>query len=145
MMVEYRQGDLLNSNIEVLVNAVNRLGFMGAGIAKAFKDKYPQMFLDYKKSCLEGHYDMCFTHYYKDESGKLICNLRTVDDKLKGVYAFVEAGLLELRDFMEQNRLKSVAIPPLGCGIGGLDKEIVKDSILKIFGDSDLELYLYNF
>ena len=76
--LEYRRGDLLPCQAQVKVNAVNGLGFMGAGIALAFKEKYPQMFEDYHQNCKEGYFSNFKSHFYKDASGDIICNLQTV-------------------------------------------------------------------
>lgn len=143
--LEYRRGDLLPCQAQVKVNAVNGLGFMGAGIALAFKEKYPQMFEDYHQNCKEGYFSNFKSHFYKDTSGDIICNLQTVDDSLKGKMTYVIRGLQELKEFMLDNKLTTVAIPPLGCGIGGLDKKEVEEFILWLFGDTDIQLYLYNF
>ena len=143
--IEYRKGNLLPCQAQVKVNAVNRLGFMGAGIALAFREKYPEMFEDYRQNCKEGYFDTLKSHFYKDSSGDIICNLQTVNDSLRGDISFVKQGLRELKEFLLDNRLKSVAIPPLGCGIGGLDKSDVESFILEVFADTDLTLYLYNF
>ena len=140
----HKEGNLLNDQAEVLVNAVNRLGFMGAGIALAFKLKFPKMFQAYKEFCKAGAYnESCLTLY--KEQGKVIANLRTVDDNLRGQYHLVNKGLIELRDAMLEQGLKTVAIPPLGCGIGGLDSKQVLKSIMEIFQKTDITVYLYNF
>ena len=140
----HKEGNLLNDQAEVLVNAVNRLGFMGAGIALAFKLRFPKMFQSYKESCKNGAYDESCLTLYKDQD-KVIANLRTVDDKLKGQYSLVNKGLMELRDAMLEQGLKTVAIPPLGCGIGGLDSKQVLKAIMEIFQKTDITVYLYNF
>ena len=140
----HKEGNLLNDQAEVLVNAVNRLGFMGAGIALAFKLKFPEMFQSYKEACSNGAYnESCLTLY--KEQGKVIANLRTVDDNLKGQYTLVNKGLTELRDVMLEQGLKTVAIPPLGCGIGGLNSKQVLESIMEIFQKTNITIYLYNF
>lgn len=148
MFVEYCKGDLLKDNSDALVNAVNRLGFMGAGIALAFREKFPEMFTSYQQLCKEGAYKTSFVTFYtypKDKNnGICIANLQTVDDNLRGDYSLVEAGLKQLRETAENTGIQSIAIPPLGCGIG-LNKKKVEEMILSTFKDMKITLRLYNF
>ena len=145
MNIEYRKGDLLESNIAAKTNAVNSLGFMGAGIAKAFRQKYPEMFEDYRQCCKDGYLQDRKTHFYKYKNGDLIVNLVTVNDELKGEYDFIIQGLEETKNFLLENDINEIAFPPLGCGIGGLKKATVEDLIVDVFKDTSVNLYLYNF
>lgn len=149
MLVEYKTGNLLNSDANALVNAVNRRGFMGAGIALAFKNKFPEMYESYKQLCAEGAYkdsQITFYTYPKNKfNGVCIINLQTVDDNLVGQYSLIKEGLQQLANQVQQDNMKTIAIPPLGCGIGGLDKKIVHNMIIDAFADVKVTLYLYNF
>ena len=139
------EGNLLNSEAKVLVNAVNRLGFMGAGIALGFKLKFPEMFKAYQNACKNGMYSNSCLTTYLDSSGKLIANLRTVDDNLRGQYSLVKQGLYELKNIILTQKIETIAIPPLGCGIGGLNRTIIKNLIKEVFKDLVVTIYLYNF
>lgn len=150
MFIEYKSGDLLeDGQADILVNAVNRRGFMGAGIALAFKRKYPEMFISYRDLCFQGAYNdnyLTFYNYPKDvNNGICIANLQTVDDNLKGQYNLVEAGLKQLKMAAEDSGTTCIAIPPLGCGIGGLDRKIIEQKIKDTFRNTNIRLHLYNF
>ena len=126
-------GDLLKADAHVLVNAVNCVGVMGGGLALAFKKSYPQMFRDYAHACRNGEvvaggkphtWPLDKTHY--------IYNFPTKDHwKDPSRIEWVSKGLVHLRDFCDNfDKTKkfapTVALPPLGCGLGGLDWDDVK-------------------
>ena len=150
MQIVTYSGDLLQSKANILVNAVNRLGFMGGGIALCFRKKFPEMYDSYKELCLNNAYDNNFVTFYtypKDKfNGVCIANLLTVNDDLKGNYNYIIEGLNQLKHTVEEDTsIKSIAIPPLGCGIGGLDTLKVFKIIIDTFMNTDLTLELYNF
>lgn len=146
MRIIYLQGDLLNSTAQVHVNAINKRGIMGAGIAAAFRKKYPTMFESYVKACNSSTLQHGAMHAWIDPiSGTIVANLLTVNDDFSGNYHYCKLALYELADMVKNNPIKSVAIPPIGCGIGNLRKDVILDMIVDIFGDLDVELQLYNF
>lgn len=150
MQIVTYNGDLLQSKANILVNAVNKLGFMGGGIALCFRKKFPEMYDSYKELCLNNAYDNNFVTFYtypKDKfNGVCIANLLTVNNDFKGNYNYIIEGLNQLKHTVEEDAsIKSIAIPPLGCGIGGLDILKVFKIIIDTFNDTDLTLELYNF
>lgn len=144
MQIIYKNGDLLQDDADILVNAVNGLGFMGGGIAKAFADKYPKMLAEYVKLCDGKAFSYYFTSFHPIEDDRVICNALTVNDQLRGEYLRVRGALWELKNFC-LGTPATIAMPTLGCGIGGLNKAIVEKMIREIFEDTDTELRLYNF
>ena len=94
--------------------------------------------------CVGKAFTYCFTSFHPIEDDRVICNALTVNDQLRGEYLRVRGALWELKNFC-LGTLVTIAMPPLGCGIGGLNKAIVEKMIREIFEGTDTELRLYNF
>ncbi len=143
-MVRFVQGNLFESRAEALVNTVNCVGVMGKGIAYQFKRAYPEMFKDYQRRCKIGQIRTGEVTSYR-ERGKVIVNFPTKDHwKARSQLNDVEAGLSALREFIVREKLKSIAIPPLGCGNGGLAWADVRERIeqqLRDLPGVDVEVY----
>jgi O-acetyl-ADP-ribose deacetylase (regulator of RNase III) len=132
-MLEFKQGNLLEEDAEVLVNAVNCVGVMGKGIALQLKQAFPENFQQYKKACdaKEVEPGRMFTF----STGKLfnpkyIINFPTKRHwREKSKIEYVQTGLKALLAEVQQLGITSIAIPALGCGNGGLDWLEVKPLI----------------
>lgn len=147
-MIVYKKGNLLEDEAEALVNAVNTVGVMGAGIAKQFKEKFPEMFDKYKKACQQGEVKLGKMHVVPVEAEggkKYVVNFPTLEhwtDKSK--LSDIEAGLEDLVRVVKEKEIKSIAIPPLGCGVGGLQWEDVRKLTEEAFaGLADVTVHLY--
>ena len=128
-MITYTTGNIFESKAECLVNTVNCEGYMGKGIAYQFKLRFPQNNNDYAKACRSGDLHIGTIHHFY-EDGVLIVNLPTKDKwREKSKVEYVEVGLDRLVELIEKKNIKSIAIPPLGCGNGGLDWHVVKKII----------------
>ena len=137
-MIEYKQGNLLEEETEALVNTVNCVGVMGKGLALQFKGAFPENFQNYKQAC----------EAQKVQPGKMFI---TSTDKTFPRYIInfptkrhwrgksriedIEAGLKALVVEVERLNIKSIAIPPLGCGHGGLSWTVVKPLIIAAFAE----------
>ena len=131
-MIEYKQGNLLEENIEALVNTVNCVGVMGKGIALQFKQAFPENFKQYKKACdaKEVQPGQMFTISTGKLFPKYIINFPTKRHwRGKSKIEDIESGLKALVEEVERLDIKSIAIPPLGCGNGGLKWAQVKPMI----------------
>ncbi len=128
-MINYITGDLLKSPVEALVNTVNCEGYMGKGIAYQFKLQYPENNISYIKACKNKELTVGKLHHYY-ESGKLIINFPTKDKwRKKSKMSYINDGLDELVLLINLLDVKSIAIPPLGSGNGGLIWSEVKELI----------------
>ncbi len=124
-------GNILESNSEALVNTVNCEGFMGKGLAYQFKKRFPETNKSYIKACNKGELKPGKLHIFK-EDGKIIINFPTKDKwREKSKIEYIENGMKALNNFILKENIKSIAIPPLGSGNGGLKWEEVKEIILK--------------
>ena len=133
-MINYTTGDLLASGAQALVNTVNTVGVMGKGIALHFKQAFPHNFAVYADACRRGELAtgrMLVVEDRSDEFGQhLIVNFPTKQHwRNPSRYEWVEAGLNDLVRVIAEYHITSIAIPPLGCGNGGLDWNRVKPMI----------------
>ena len=131
-MIEEGVGDLLAAPVEALVNAVNTVGVMGKGLALAFKQRFPESYDVYRAACEAGAVKMGAMHLCDraPRSPRWIIAFPTkrhwrdqsrLDD--------IRAGLVDLIAQIEQREIRSVAVPALGCGLGGLAWQDVRPLI----------------
>lgn len=144
-MITYTTGNLLEANAEALVNTVNCEGYMGKGIAYQFKLTYPNNNVDYVKACKNGTLRIGTLHYYF-EKGKTIINFPTKDKwREKSKIEYINVGLEALIRLINQLNIKSIAIPPLGSGNGGLIwanvKELIEEKLKDISDDIHIIVY----
>ncbi len=137
MSITIKEGDLLRDSVDAIVNTVNCVGVMGKGIALQFKQKWPENFKDYQQACKKGQVQtgQMFIH----GSGGLIqphfiINFPTKRDwREKTKISYIDQGLVDLIENVKKLNIQSIAIPPLGCGLGGLSWKDVKPRIEKAF------------
>jgi O-acetyl-ADP-ribose deacetylase (regulator of RNase III) len=143
-MIRFLQGNLFESGAEALVNTVNCVGVMGKGIAYQFKRAYPEMHKDYIRRCKAGEVRLGEVSSFR-ERGKLVINFPTKSHwRSSSDLKDIRTGLKALRVFLADNEIKSIAIPPLGCGNGGLAWSDVRQLIELELGelkDVDIEVY----
>ncbi len=115
-------GDMFNSDAQTLVNTVNCVGVMGKGIALKFKERFPEMFKDYVRRCECKAVRLGEPYVYEDKSGIKILNFPTKDHwRSASRLSDIEQGLTYLAEHYEGWGIKSISMPPLGCGNGGLE------------------------
>lgn len=133
-MIELGKGNLLRAPVEALVNTVNTAGIMGKGIALQFKQAYPRMFRAYEAACNAGDIQPGKMNVF-DLGGlaggpRWIINFPTKGHwRAKSRLKDIEAGLADLVATIKRLGICSIAIPPLGCGNGGLDWNDVRPRI----------------
>src|SRR4051812_26832566 len=132
-MVEVTRGNLLDADVEALVNTVNTVGVMGKGIALQFKKAYPQVYDAYRLACNAGDVEpgrMLVAQTGQISGPRLIINFPTKRHwRGRSKLADIDAGLEDLVRVLEEWQVQSVAVPPLGCGNGGLDWNVVRPRI----------------
>lgn len=147
-MIRSMKGDLLESNAQALTNTVNTVGVMGKGIALQFKKAFPHNFRCYHEACKRGEVQIGKMFVSRDHNlntgDKIIVNFPTKSDwKKSSEYVYIEKGLKDLVKVIQDYRIESIAIPPLGAGNGGLEWERVKKMIQETLGSLDTEIILY--
>lgn len=147
-MIQLQTGDILNADVEALVNTVNCVGIMGRGIALQFKNMFPENFEAYASACALDEVQPGKMFVF--ETGHLtnpryIINFPTKRHwRGKSRIEDIEAGLQDLVSEIKRRHIKSVAIPPLGSGLGGLEWSEVKLLILEAVRElSDLEVHVF--
>lgn len=139
-MIELTKGNLLEAPAEALVNTVNTAGVMGKGIALQFKQAYPTMFQDYERACKAGEVELgkMNVHHLGGLVGgpRLIINFPTKGHwRESSGLSDVDAGLKDLIATINRLDISSLAVPPLGCGNGGLDWNDVRPRIESAFAE----------
>jgi len=133
-MIEYKSGNLLQADVEALVNTVNTVGVMGKGIALQFKQAFPANFNAYEKAAKREEIVPGKMFVFETDSftnPRYIINFPTKRHwRNKARLEDIEAGLLDLVQVIQAKDIHSIAIPPLGCGFGGLDWDEVRPLIL---------------
>jgi len=138
-MIDFRSGDILKDESDALVNTVNCVGVMGRGIALQFKDAYPENFKIYAAACKRGEVQPGRMLVF--ETGKLtppryIINFPTKRHwRGRSRIEDIDSGLLALVKEIRARGIRSIAIPPLGSGLGGLDWNTVRPRIEKALAE----------
>ena len=136
-MIELTTGDVLKANAEALVNTVNCVGVMGRGIALQFKKSYPSNFKAYKAACNAGDVipgKMFVFDLNQIYNPRFIINFPTKRHwRGKSRLEDIKAGIKDLINVVETQRIRSIAIPPLGCGLGGLEWTEVRPLLIQAF------------
>lgn len=136
-------GNLLKSRRQTLVNTVNTVGVMGKGIALAFKKRYPRMFSDYVERCKRGHVALGRPYTY-EEVDHLVVNFPTKSHwRSVSRLEDIVRGLEYLEAHYKEWGITSLAVPPLGCGNGQLEWEVVGPTLLRHLERLDIPVDLY--
>jgi O-acetyl-ADP-ribose deacetylase (regulator of RNase III) len=148
-MLTYATGDILKAQCEALVNPVNCVGVMGAGLAAQFRKAFPENFKAYKYACGNGgvHIGCSFiVRIQGNEYPYYIFNFPTKQHwRDASCISDIIRGLSDLAYVVKCHGIKSVALPALGCGLGGLSWPEVKPNIEKLnewLPDVDWQVYL---
>lgn len=132
-MIRYTQGNLLDSTSEALVNTVNEVGVMGKGIALMFRDAFPDNTEAYERACKGGEVRVGQMFVTKNKAlvgPRWIINFPTKKHwRHPSKMEWVHEGLKDFVRVINDNSIQSVAIPPLGCGNGGLEWSQVQREI----------------
>jgi O-acetyl-ADP-ribose deacetylase (regulator of RNase III) len=147
-MIELKKGNLLDADAEALVNTVNTVGVMGKGIALQFRQAFPENFRAYEAACKRGQVQpgrMFVFHANTLHHPKIIVNFPTKRHwKGKSKIEDIDLGLKDLIEVVKREQIKSIAVPPLGCGNGGLKWSEVRPRIEKAFENVPaVKAYLY--
>lgn len=148
VMIKYTQGNILADASDAVVNTVNCVGIMGRGIALQFKEKFPENFKRYAAACKRGEVQPGRMFVYDNEeltAPRYLINFPTKRDwRSKSRIEDIRVGLQALVDEVRARGIRSIAIPPLGSGLGGLDWRTVKPLIeqaLSALPDVDVTVY----
>lgn len=145
MSLKIMNGNIFDSNCDVLVNTTNCIGPMGAGIAKQFREKDYQLYLKYKHLCESGSISPGILWIYNSlPIGKrVLCFPTKKHWKDASKLEYILLGLDKFVNTYESKKIDSIAFPVLGCGLGGLDKNIVVPIMKEYFSKTDIYIEIY--
>lgn len=142
--IKAKVGDLFNSDAQTLTNTVNCVGVMGKGIALQFKKRFPDMYSDYAIRCEAGDVKLGQPYVYKQMFDKWVLNFPTKDHwRAVSRLSDLEEGLRYLTSHYKEWGIESLAVPPLGCGYGQLDWEIVGPTLYRHLSELEIPVELY--
>ncbi len=143
-MITVLKGDLFNSNAQTLVNTVNCVGVMGKGIALGFKKRFDEMYADYVRRCEAAEVKLGRPYLYKPLVPPWILNFPTKEHwRSVARLTDIVAGLDYLEAHYKEWGIESLAVPPLGCGEGQLDWNVVGRTLFRRLRDFDIDVELY--
>ncbi|MFL6121599.1 macro domain-containing protein [Actinophytocola sp.] len=147
-MLHITEGNLLESSAEAIVNTVNTVGVMGKGIALQFKRAYPDNFKEYEAACRRGEVVIGRVLIHQTntfDNPRFVINFPTKRHwRSRSKIEDIEAGLDDLKRVILEKELRSISVPPLGCGNGGLPWSKVQPLIELKLGDiPNVDVYVY--
>lgn len=142
--VTIRRGDLFSSDAQTLVNTVNTVGVMGKGLAAQFKSRFPEMFREYALLCEQGAVQLGRPYLWAPLWRPWVLNFPTkghwrASSKLRDIVI----GLDHLIEMHVEWGIMSLAVPPLGCGEGGLDWRVVGPVLYERLGQLTVPVELF--
>lgn len=136
--------DLLDSSAECLVNPVNCVGVAGAGLALQFRDRWPVQVKEYSDFCRQGRMAPGILHDALLPDGRRILSIPTKRHwKDRSTLEDVTLGLIALHGYCTETLPASVALPALGCGLGGLARKDVAALVKRYLRGLPVEFHLY--
>jgi len=147
--ISIKKGSFLEAGADAVAHGCNCKGVMGAGAAKAIRAKFPEVFPEYKQKCRAGSFRPQDVMVVDTSDGRVAFNMATQDAYGRtGVHASVnniKECLIKVREEMEARGLRSLALPPIGCALGGLSKDDVYPAIDEVFKNSDIVATIWEF
>jgi O-acetyl-ADP-ribose deacetylase (regulator of RNase III) len=133
---------MFNSKADMLVNPVNCVGVMGAGLALQFKKRYPSMYKEYAEKCKSGEIQLGKPYIHTVDDIKIVSFPTKHHWRNKSKLEDVNNGLAALAGQLKCNPPKMLAIPAIGCGLGGLKWKDVHPLILEHLSEiCELDIY----
>lgn len=142
-MIHYIEGDIFNSPAQVIVNTVNTVGVMGKGLALAFKQKYPKMFISYRNACEKKQLTVGKLMLFHAPDYWILLFPTKENWRNPSKLEYIEKGLMKFVNTYAEKNVTSIAFPKLGCGNGELDWNDVRPLMEKYLKPLPIEVYIY--
>lgn len=146
-MIRFSTGNMFDAHVDAIVNTVNLVGVMGKGVALQFKERFKNNYQVYKQACDDrtlGIGNSLVVEEMWQGRNIWVINFPTkVHWRNPSEYMYIERGLENLIDIIHKYDIKSIAIPPLGAGNGGLDWYRVKDLIVSKLSSLDCDIVVF--
>ena len=150
MPIEFVSGDLFANlhNAQALAHGCNCQGSMGAGVAKGFRERYPAMYEEYRRRCKADdprEFNLGDAWLWKAEDRPWVFNLGTQEGfwRSRASYEAIEQALQGMRESADREGLRTIAVPRIGVGYGGLSWKKVRAIVERVFADWPGTLYVY--
>ena len=142
-MIRFVHGSIFDSKVQTLVAPVNCVGVMGKGLALKFRQRWPSMFSTYRLACRSGLVQVGKPFIYYGPDRTIICFPTKDDWRNDSKYEYIEAGLIALKKNYKEWKITSIAMPAIGCGLGGLEWDKVRTMIDRYLGDATIDIEVY--
>lgn len=149
MAIKYVSGDLFVNRVgaDAFAHGCNLQGSMGAGIAKGFRERYPEMYEEYRQRCIAEprRFNLGDSFFWRALDQPSVFNLGTQERywRCRASYEAIEGALKNMRDQADEMGIRTIAIPQIGTGYGGLSWKKVRAIIEGVFADWPGTLYVY--
>jgi len=139
-------GNIFSTKCQTIVNTVNCVGVMGAGIALEFKFRYPQMFDRYVELCQQNMIRIGTLWLYKTDSERMVLNFPTKQDwKYPSKIEYLEKGLARFLETYKEKGITSIAFPVLGASKGGIDENVALNIMKKYLAQANIPIEIYQY
>ncbi len=147
MSIKFTKGNIFTSKHQTLVNTINCVGVMGAGIALEFKYRYPKMYDEYVKLCQDKYIRIGSLWLYRRETErKWVLNFPTKQHwKFESKPEYLIKGLEKFVETYKEKGIESIAFPLLGADKGGLNPELSKEIMERYLSQCDIPIEIYEF
>ena len=142
-MIDYKVGNLFDSKADALAHGCNTVGKMNAGIAKEFKQRFPDMHTEYVRLCKANLFVPGEGYLFRNPQKPHVINLATQADG-PAQFTYVESSLKWLAASYEKLELRSVAMPRIASGLGGLNEGDVESLIRRHFEKTNLDVEVWS-
>lgn len=145
MIINEIKGSIFDSNMHALVCPTNTVGTLGKGLALEFKRNYPSLNVPYQTACHSGMFEVygMYVHEVPDSDRIIVCLPTKQHWRNPSKLEYVEQALFSLYRDYERRGIQSIAVPALGCGLGGLSWEDVYELIYKYLDPIDIPVEIY--
>lgn len=144
-MIIERTGNIFTTECQTIVNTVNCVGVMGAGIAYEFRLRYPDMYQQYQKYCIEKCIDIGTLWIYKSEDRDVLNFPTKYDWKYPSKVEYLRKGLQKFVDTYQQKGITSIAFPLLGAQKGGIDAETSLSIMTEYLSQCNIDVEIWHF
>lgn len=144
--ISFIRGNIFNSSMQTIVNTVNTVGFMGAGIALEYKRRFPEMYEEYNNLCTSGQLTIGKLYLWKKETPWVLNFPTKIHYSNPSKLEFIERGLKKFKDTYQQKGITSIAFPQLGTQLGGLSwEDDVQPLMNNYLNNLNIKVEIYEF
>lgn len=147
--IEYVSGDIFVNRYkaQALAHGCNCKGAMGVGVAKGFRQRYPEMYQEYRSRCKAQprQFNLGDSFFWKADDNPSVFNLGTQEDywRCRASYDAIENSLKTMKRQADEEGIRNIAMPRIGAGYGGLSWSKVRPIVERVFSDWPGTLYVY--